>query len=657
MFRITRPLRPALALLLAALLLGAAPAAAFGDRIVSVHPAGLPPFASGSVMDWEPLDGQLLFTAPDGAGGYSLWKSDGTPAGAELVQPFPRRTDSSVRPYLIRPLGGLMLLEAPGDDGSPRLWRSDGSAAGTAPIAGAATLVGRSAVLGDELLYIGASGGDVELWKTDGSDIGTMRVKDINPARSGASDQTGTGMLVVAGRYAYFGADDGAHGFELWRSDGTEAGTVMVRDLKPGAGSFGTLKPVGVLGERLVFGASDAGGLWVTDGTADGTTQLYAAYMAVHETGVAMGGALYFSAFTDDYQTELWRSDGTAAGTRLVRDINPGGGTNGGSWPRELTAVGDELYFTTCDINGSLEERFNTTQAGLWKSDGSAAGTVAVYTEFAPQCSLMTGNLEAIGDTLYYTRDNGLLARRGGEEVAVKDVSPQEWANPVLTSVGEVAFFTITQRPQGVTQSVSLWRTDGTEAGTSLVQASLDVRSAVGVGDRLFFYASAEPQGPRQLYAATAADLLSVRGAVTRDAGGTVVSIDGRVRVAFEPGSSTGDLTVELRPLQQPGQPTGALRAFQSFTLEAVDGAGAPVNTFLKPYTLSVSYADAELGALPETGLNLAFWDGAAWRTLLPCAGCAVDSAANTVTVRLDHFTEFALVASGQRVHLPLVHR
>ena len=69
-----------------------------------------------------------------------------------------------------------------------------------------------------------------ELWKTDGTAAGTMIVKDINP---GKDDSNPTYLTELNGQL-YFAADDGTDGNELWKSDGTESGTVMVEDLFPG---------------------------------------------------------------------------------------------------------------------------------------------------------------------------------------------------------------------------------------------------------------------------------------------------------------------------------------------------------------------------------------------------------------------------------------
>ena len=73
-----------------------------------------------------------------------------------------------------------------------------------------------------------------ELWKSDGTKAGTVLVKDINPGGSGGYDYDGPYDLTDVGGTLFFTADDGTHGQELWKSDGTEAGTVLVKDINPG---------------------------------------------------------------------------------------------------------------------------------------------------------------------------------------------------------------------------------------------------------------------------------------------------------------------------------------------------------------------------------------------------------------------------------------
>ena len=80
-----------------------------------------------------------------------------------------------------------------------------------------------------------------------------------------------------------------------------------------------------------------------------------------------MNDVLYFSATTSTYGQELWRSDGTAEGTYIVKDINPG--SDGDSYPQYLSSVGDTLFFVANDGTNGYE---------LWKSNGTSDGTVMV---------------------------------------------------------------------------------------------------------------------------------------------------------------------------------------------------------------------------------------------------------------------------------------
>jgi hypothetical protein len=155
-------------------------------------------------------------------------------------------------------------------------------------------------------------------------------------------------------------------------------------------------------------------------------------------------------------------------------------------------------------------------------------------------------------------------------------------------------------------------------------------------------------------------DLFPASGAIA-PAGGSVTNYDGSVSLSFPAGAVSGATNIsysgQLAPAHGLGLRLGSLR---SFTLTATDGGGAPVTQFAQPYTMVVTYTDAELAAagLSEASLNIAFWDGSAWTNLLPCAGCGVDTVNNKVTVKLNHFTEFALLGAVEyKSYLPLVRR
>ncbi len=85
-----------------------------------------------------------------------------------------------------------------------------------------------------DTLYFSAYGypSGYQLWKTDGTAAGTVRLTDLHP---GTTQGGVPRILAVLGDTVYVSADDGITGEELWKSDGTEAGTKMVADIYPGA--------------------------------------------------------------------------------------------------------------------------------------------------------------------------------------------------------------------------------------------------------------------------------------------------------------------------------------------------------------------------------------------------------------------------------------
>src|SRR5204863_6482475 len=106
---------------------------------------------------------------------------------------------------------------------------------------------------------------------------------------------------------------------------------------------------------------------------------------------------LFFTASRPDTGRELWKSDGTEAGTVLVKDIVPGPGSGAGSGPGFLTAVNGTLFFTVYHYSGDV----------LWKSDGTEAGTVLVKdVTQGPEPSGATPLLTANGGILFSTANH-----------------------------------------------------------------------------------------------------------------------------------------------------------------------------------------------------------------------------------------------------------
>jgi ELWxxDGT repeat protein len=155
-----------------------------------------------------------------------------------------------------------------------------------------------------------------ELWRTDGTEAGTVMVRDIHP---GAGDANVTILGVWNGR-VYFSADDGVNGEELWTSDGTEAGTALLKNFDGTSASSGPMSIAGFPGDRLLVATRSD--LWITDGTEAGTTLVKASISPV--APVIAGSRAYFQGRDSTAGRELWVTDGTENGTTRVIDLAPG---------------------------------------------------------------------------------------------------------------------------------------------------------------------------------------------------------------------------------------------------------------------------------------------------------------------------------------------
>lgn len=149
--------------------------------------------------------------------------------------------------------------------------------------------------------------------------------------------------------------------------------------------------------------------------------------------------------------------------------------------------------------------------------------------------------------------------------------------------------------------------------------------------------------------------------AVIPPSGGSFRTDDGDVSLDFPAGAVSGDTTVKVDVNNTTTQAThGLLFAGKAIEITATDSNGNPVTQFNQPFTLVVKYTDAQIkkaGITDESTLNIWFWDGDNWNSLLPCAGCTHDQANNVITARVDHLTEFSLMGAAYQIRLPTLFR
>ncbi len=390
-----------------------------------------PNSTSGLFNGFTNVDGTLYFMES-----WRLYKSDGTTAGTEFIKYF---NSPGVLPTQFTSFNGALYLASNGPTGH-EIWKSDGTADGTQPITNmslADPKFNSLTVVGNTLFFTANSGAGIELWKSDGSVAGTVQVKDIRTGGLGSSPS----RLTNVNGELFFSANNGSAGEELWKSDGSAAGTLMVKDLRPGNGVGSTpLRLTNVAG-TLYFYANDGSTgyeFWKSDGTAAGTVRITDLNLRDVRAGwpeddrlAVIGSTFFFMGWDDAAGAELWRSDGTAAGTYRISNIGPGAlnaTTPHGDGSSYLTAVGQTLYLRAND---------GLTGNELWRSDGTAAGTSLVI-------DAHLGTLE------------GFSSSEPG---------------PVFTNVNGVLYFIARMPlpPPYVGSSGSqVWRTDGTPEGTRL---------------------------------------------------------------------------------------------------------------------------------------------------------------------------------------------
>ena len=435
--------------------------------------------------------GSFFFVAAtNGAYDYELWKSDGTTAGTVLVKDIQTGATSS-DPHGFYEFNNQLFFEANNGANGSELWKTDGTTAGTVQVkdirAGSAggfdnCLFQGVWVHGGSFFFTAETNAlyDVELWKSDGTTAGTTLVKDIK-AGNLSSDPMG---FTEFNNQLFFEANNGANGSELWKTDGTTAGTVQVKDIIAGTtGGFDNsfFQTIWVHGGYFFFTAETNGPydneIWKSDGTTAGTTLLkdiQPGSSSSYATGfMEFNNQLFFEASNGANGSELWKTDGTTAGTAQVKDIIAG--SSGGFDNSFFQAfwIHGGYFFFTAETNGAYDNE-------LWKSDGTTAGTTLLKDVQPGITSSYPQGFYEFGSQVFFEANNGangseLWKTDGttGGTVQVKDIRAgsaggfdNEFFSPFIEWNGNFYFRAETN---GIYDN-EIWKSNGTAAGTLLVQ-------------------------------------------------------------------------------------------------------------------------------------------------------------------------------------------
>lgn len=382
---------------------------------------------------------RLYFLGNNSANGWEAWVTDGTEAGTSLFRDATPGPDYSYfydvsaqadNAEFVEFQDKLFLLSANGSD--QELYVSNGKP--DSVVLFADLVPGSMSGAPDHFFVHGGklyfSGPGAEPWISDGTVAGTKLLKDVNPGFSGSAPE----RFISLGSTVFFLAETANEGVELWKTDGTEAGTVLVKDIRPGTGGAfpgPSFRSLVVLGNKLLFSAGDATAgteLWVTDGTTNGTILLKDIRPGVGGSFPILygkiGNTLLFSAETSAQGVELWITDGTAANTKLLKDIYPDFLSSNIS--RDYAIYNGKMFFGATGSSNGNE---------LWRTDGTAAGTVQLA-DINLQGNSSPSGFTVLNDVLYFFADDGVNGRElwkldllvsatePSEKLMAADVSP-----------------------------------------------------------------------------------------------------------------------------------------------------------------------------------------------------------------------------------------
>lgn len=282
------------------------------------------------------------------ADGNYLWETDGTNVGTVLVK------NISYGIFEIKVFGNKMYLNG------TRLWESMGTNASTQQI-GYINGLNKylDIVVKQNTVYFKSEfGAGFELYKTQGNSSQLLANINSTISANGLDEYGDMKMTVFQDTSILFIANDGVDGRELWRLDSYDDTPYLFKSFYAGSNGGWVKEQLEensednflVMNDEMYFFANDGlhgVELWKTNGTDRGTVLIKDINEGISSSRISymtrIKDVIYFSAFSDEYGAELWRTDGTSYGTFMINDMNSGLES---SAPKHLTNINDTLYFS-----------------------------------------------------------------------------------------------------------------------------------------------------------------------------------------------------------------------------------------------------------------------------------------------------------------------
>ncbi len=374
-----------------------------------------------------------FFAASDEAHGEELWVTDGTKEGTRLVKDIVPGSQSSDVCYLTR-FNEKVLFAATNDEFGTELWISDGTEDGTYMVKdiheiSSSNPRGFTQVNENQVVFAAQdfeseiyseNGAQWWLWVTDGTEEGTKMICQCMMKFPGQDNTTWMTPYCRVGRKVFFKADDidGTMGGELWVTDGTEAGTKFVMDINTEEIASGTADSAldnftNFYNEKLFFKAfsiESSNEPWASDGTPEGTYQIYDSNPTFDDTGFPRGGGascvamypyngrIYFRGYSSETGCELAATN-CEPGDFKIFDINT---TDPTATHQSFADPGTEFdgVYMFC-ANSGTDPLIDSNHGGeLWYTDGE---TLHMQSDLGPgvQCNWVK-DLTVCNGSLYW---------------------------------------------------------------------------------------------------------------------------------------------------------------------------------------------------------------------------------------------------------------